>query len=448
MRRAMEGPSRRAIRLNPARINLQIASTRLGTPLSPVPFNPQAFWLPADAPSGLGLKPLHAGGGFYVQDAAATAVVPLVDPQPGEWIIDLAAAPGGKATELASRMQGRGVLVANDVNPVRAQALQENLERLGARNAVVTQAPPAELAARWRGRFDAVLLDAPCSGEGMFGKSDAARVEWTPSNVETCALRQDGLLDAAYALLAPGGRLVYATCTLNRDENEGAVERLLARTPDAEAVPITRGAGMEPGVLAEHHDVRVASARIWPDTSFGEGHFMARIRRPGRSASPRATELGRWRPARQVASEHASEAPLEVLARTLQPAAFEALASRVRVQGGAAWVMPASDLALGGLQVRSPGWRIADMLHGRWQPAHALAMGVTADEVLTPLDLGNENLAVRYLRGEELSLNDTAGSAWRNEAWLWVHDRGVPLGWARQRGERIRNLRPKRLRLR
>lgn len=446
MRQAIDGPSRRAVRLNPTRLNPGDASASLGVPLAPVPFNPQAFWLPIDAPPRLGLTPLHAGGGFYVQDAAATAVAPLLDPQPGEWVIDLAAAPGGKASELASRMHGHGVLVANDVNPSRAQALQENLERMGARNAVITQAPPAELASRWRGQFDAVLLDAPCSGEGMFGKSDAARVEWTPTNVKTCALRQDGLLDAAYALLAPGGRLMYATCTLNRDENEGAVERLLARQPDADAVPVTRGPGMEPGVLAERHDVRLASARIWPDASFGEGHFMALIRRPGRRASPRATEQGRD-PTRQTQDETPSKAVRDVLARTLKLHTLEGLASKVRVQGHSAWVIPASDLTLDELQVRSPGWRLADRVHGRWQPAHALAMGVSASEVLTPLDLDDDALAARYLRGEELSVHDVQAAVSRDEAWLWVHHRGVPLGWARQRGERIRNLRPKRLRV-
>lgn len=446
MQQALEArTNRRALRLNPSRLDRSAAETHLGVPLKPVPFNPLAYWLPEDAPSGVGRSPLHAGGGFYMQDAAATAVAPFVDPQPGEWVIDLAAAPGGKASELAARLDGRGVLVANDVSAQRAQALHENLERLGARNAVITQAAPAELARRWGGRFHAVLLDAPCSGEGMFGKSDIARQEWSEDAVATCAVRQDDLLDAAFALLAPGGRLIYATCTLNRDENEGAIERLLKRQPDATPVNLERTAGMEPGVLASRQDVRNASVRIWPDASFGEGHFVACLKRTGAQAGAFTAERRDTTP--MLASTEGMPSPLPLLNEVLGSDVVDALTPNLRIQGRSVWALPAPELPLDGLHVLAPGWRLADLTHGRWSPAHALAMGVMAHEVRSSVAITDATAAARFLRGEELDVGDAEDAEPRDSAWVWVTYQDVPLGWARQRGHRLRNLRPKRLRV-
>ena len=190
-----------------------------------------------------GKHPYHAAGLYYLQDPSAMAVAELLDPQPGERVLDLAAAPGGKATHIAAKMQGQGLLVANEIHPKRAWELAGNLERWGAINVAITNETPERLAERFEDFFDRVLVDAPCSGEGMLRKGEAARVEWAPELVHGCALRQTTILEQAARLVRPGGRLVYSTCTFNPEENEGTVARFLDTHPEFELIEPSRRPG-------------------------------------------------------------------------------------------------------------------------------------------------------------------------------------------------------------
>ena len=238
-----------------------------------VPWEPLGWYYDPEARPGL--HPYHEAGAYYLQEASAMAPVVLLDPQPGEFVLDMCSAPGGKSTQIAGRMGGEGFLLCNEYSPKRAKILSRNIERLGIANALVTNETPAALAKRLPGFFDRVLVDAPCSGEGMFRKEEAAVTDWSQETVEMCARRQAEILDAAAELLAPGGRLVYSTCTFAPEEDEGAVAEFLQRHPDF--VPEE--------VDAPWFDaVPNGGFRLWPHKLLGEGHFAAVLRKMGMEA--------------------------------------------------------------------------------------------------------------------------------------------------------------------
>ena len=275
--------------------------------LQPVPWEPDGLYYPEDFRPGR--LPWHEAGMYYIQEASAMAPAVLCDAQPGERVLDLCAAPGGKSTKLAASLQGRGILVANEIHPERAKVLSSNLERMGVRNALVTNESPQRLASRFPRFFDRIVVDAPCSGEGMFRKEEEALTNWSPENVRMCAQRQSEILEEAASMLRPGGRLVYSTCTFSPEENEGVIFRFLMEHPDFSLVSIPdlpgiraeewgfacgrpewlSAAGIEPDSFGEE-GLKAAgqlrgTLRLWPHLLNGEGHFAAVLRKDGPQAS-------------------------------------------------------------------------------------------------------------------------------------------------------------------
>lgn len=241
-----------ALRLNPLKIaeNGECAAVLLGEKacafdgavrasdpfmLRKVPWAEDGYYYDKEVQPGK--HPYHDAGVYYIQEPSAMAPVTLLEARPGEKILDLCAAPGGKSTQIAAAMKGRGILVSNEIHPARAKILSENIERMGIRNACVTNETPAHLAEVFPEYFDRILVDAPCSGEGMFRKNEEACQEWSPENVELCAQRQDEILDCAARMLRPGGRLVYSTCTFAPEEDEGSVSRFVTRHPEFHILP-------------------------------------------------------------------------------------------------------------------------------------------------------------------------------------------------------------------
>ena len=283
--------------------------------LTPVSWERCGFYY--DKTDQPGKSPLHEAGVYYIQEPSAMVAVPLLEIKPGERVLDLCAAPGGKSTQIAGYLQGRGLLVANEIHPARAKILSENIERMGVCNACVTNEEPTKLSEKFSGYFDKILVDAPCSGEGMFRKNEAACEEWSPENVTLCADRQDDILDCAAKMLRPGGRIVYSTCTFAPAENEGSIRRFLQIHPEYELLPIdkegvgvpagkcdgrpewcgvtdvgiagTRMVGTEPSgdrkvdekaAVAEIAGLNIndtinCTLRLWPHLVKGEGHFAA-----------------------------------------------------------------------------------------------------------------------------------------------------------------------------
>ena len=279
--RALALPPRRALRLNPQRNGAEQAAAPFLPDGAPrVPWEPLGRYLAADAKPGAGIA--HAAGAFYLQDASAMAPVAALDPRPGERVLDLCAAPGGKSGQIAARLNGRGFLLSNEIEFSRARILLGNLERLGVTNAFVTSAPAEALARALPAFFDRVLVDAPCSGEGMFRRDPEAASQWNPDAPAGCAARQTAILNDAARMVRPGGKLVYSTCTFNRLENEGTVREFLRAHPDFEpdAFQLPDVGASQDGCL-----------RLWPHRIEGEGHFLARFTRKGEETCARNVSL-------------------------------------------------------------------------------------------------------------------------------------------------------------
>ncbi len=422
------------LRLNPRRGNPVELANRLPWPTRPVPWCEEGRFLP-DEGLPLGTHPWHRAGVYYVQDPSAMAAAVLLDPQPGEWILDLAAAPGGKATHIAARMGDEGVLVANEVSRRRASVLAMNLERMGVTQAMVTNEMPERLAARWAGLFDALLVDAPCSGEGTFVRDSQAIRDWSVATVEGNARRQRMILDQAAPLVRPGGRLLYGTCTFAPEENEGTIAAFLERHPDFRLEPLPPLPGLDRGhpEWIGAPEVLRMTGRFWPHRAPGHGHFYALLRRlEGESEELPARWEGRAVPGRVLRLyRQGVGAALSIE----PPEAGLYLSSDDHL-----YLTPMEPSLWEGLHVLRPGWWVASLRHGKVNPDHALAMALTPKEAASTLDLGGDDPRLRrYLMGGFWPDDGPPG-------WVLITVDGFPLGWAKRGGGRLRSKYPMHLR--
>ena len=412
--RAMEDAPALALRLNPRRAGAEAAAAEYIE--GPVPWEPLGRYLKPGAKPGAAIA--HWAGAYYVQEASAMVSAAVLDARPGEIILDLCAAPGGKSTRIAAAMDNRGVLVSNDPEPTRAKALAGNLERMGAANAIVVNALPGKLAPRWPETFDAVLVDAPCSGEGMFRRDIAARDEWTPQSPAGCAARQAEILDCAAAMLRPGGRLIYSTCTFNDLENEGSIRGFLGRHPDFAPEDFALdGIGPSAGGML----------LVYPHRVQGDGHFVAKLRKAGerRPVKPRA-----FKP------DPAAAKLLRRLGDEICPVPDWLTDMRLTLAGDRLLASPAEAPELNGVKVVTPGLWLMRVGRSHIEPEHPLAMALSGSRLTAGLD---DPQAAAFLAGESLPIDGPRG-------WTWVNWRGMPLGWGKQTGGILKNHLPKGLR--
>ena len=406
--KSLERPRAVALRFNP----LKGRRPQLPFVESPVPWEPEGFYYDPEARPGLHV--FHDAGIYYLQEASAMAPVALLDPQPGERICDLCAAPGGKSTQIAGRMAGEGFLLCNEIHPKRAKILSRNIERMGAANALVTNESPQTLADRFPGFFDRVLVDAPCSGEGMFRKEEAAVADWSLETVAMCARRQDQILHAAAALVRPGGRLVYSTCTFAPEEDEGAVERFLEA--HREFVPENWNTPwFTPGPNGSH--------RMWPHKLRGEGHFAAVLKKTdGEDAAPQGI---RGEPLPKSWSAFAGD--LGILLPEGKAVVFGA---------GLYWA-PKELPQMSRLRVLRPGLELGAVKKDRFEPAHALALWLK--EAARMEDCGADSDRIRaYLHGDVIPSGQ--------KGWCLVRAGGYAVGWGKGDGQVLKNHYPKGLR--
>ena len=405
---SLERPRAVALRFNP----LKGQQPQLPFVEAPVPWEPMGFYY--DPQSRPGLHPCHEAGVYYLQEASAMAPVALLDPQPGEKICDLCAAPGGKTTQIAGRMDGQGFLLCNEINPKRAKILSRNIERLGVANALVTNEHPQRLAERFVGFFDRVLIDAPCSGEGMFRKEEAAVTDWSQETVEMCARRQAEILHSGAAMVRPGGRLVYSTCTFAPEEDELAVDQFLDTRPEftLEAVDGHWFESKVPGMY-----------RMWPHKLLGEGHFAAVLRKNG--------------------GEEADAAPCK--AEKL-PKEWTAFAKELSIElprgkavqfGQSLFWAPEEMPDIARLKVLRPGLELGAVLKGRFQPAHALALWLRSCANTEDYPADSREMAA-YLHGDVVPSSKTG--------WCLVTVDGFSIGWGKGDGNVLKNHYPKGLR--
>ena len=405
---SLERPRAVALRYNPLKGKLP-AMDFAG---ENVPWEPLGRYYDPEARPGL--HPYHEAGVYYLQEASAMAPVALLDPQPGEKVLDLCAAPGGKTTQIAGRMGGEGFLLCNEINPKRAKILSRNIERMGVSNALVTNEHPERLAERFPGFFDRVLVDAPCSGEGMFRKEEAAVTDWSQETVEMCARRQAEILHSAARMLRPGGRLVYSTCTFAPEEDEGAVAEFLAAHPE-----------FEPEVLEApwFEAVENGGHRLWPHKLLGEGHFAAVLRKTG-------GEEG------EVVSAAGEKLPREWLdfARELK---IQLPAGKAVSFGSNLFWAPEELPDMKRLKVMRPGLELGEVKKGRFEPAHALALWLR--DCANTVSYDPEGPQIReYMHGNVLA-SDVRG-------WCLIKAGDYSLGWAKGDGKQLKNHYPKGLR--
>ncbi len=388
------------LRTNPLKISADDLKKLLPFELEGVEWCKQGFYYPMDARPGK--SPFHDAGLFYMQEPSAMLPGTLLDAKPGEIILDLCAAPGGKSTQIAGAMNGEGLLIANEPYPARAKVLSQNIERLGIKNAVVTCAYPDKFAEKFVEFFDKIMVDAPCSGEGMFRKDPATIDEWSTDNVTMCASRQWDILQSAYKMLKPGGRLVYSTCTFAEAEDEEIVKRLVGEL------------GMR---LIEQH-------RIWPHIDCGEGHFAALLEKAGQRD---ITSI------EMCDSEKIPE--YEAFAEDTFVNVPKGIIFRIRDE---VYSAPIAPNILSGIQVIRNGVHLGTVKKNRFEPAHALALASTKEDAKRTVELEDAQV-ISYLKGETLPCNDENG-------WTLVCYKGYPLGWGKVSGGILKNHYPKGLR--
>ena len=413
-RESLDSKPLAALRINSLRSGALAASERFLEGC--VPWENSGFYVKDGMQPGK--SPEHAAGAFYLQDASAMAPVSVLNPQPGETVLDLCAAPGGKASQIAGRLAGKGVLVANEYVKSRALILKSNLERMGVTNACVTSAPSGAFKELGE-TFDAILVDAPCSGEGMFRRDPGAVAEWTKEVPAQCAQRQAFILDNAAACLKSGGRLVYSTCTFNETENEGTVRAFLIRHPEFEPADFAlTGVGESVN----------GCLRLWPHRVRGEGHFICHMLKKGKKQN---TACFKTKPDRRAAE----------LASQLLDLCLRALPDGEIVLNGSELILQAlPPVFLRGICTLSCGLTLGVIKGKTLEPAHALAMAGGEIGFLRSIELSAVQ-AARYLQGETLETGSGRG-------WMQICYQGLPLGWGKSDGSVLKNHLPKGLRLR
>ena len=403
---ALEEPPVRGIRLNPMK---RTEATESYTEAERIPWQEDAYYLPVNSEAGSSV--LHEIGAYYIQEPGAMMPAAVLNARPGERILDLCAAPGGKSTQIGLAMRGEGLLVCNEPVPKRAQILSRNIERMGLPNAIVTCAMPEQLAAKWTGGFDAVMVDAPCSGEGMFRRDPATRSEWTAEKAEGCAARQREILQEAAKLVRPGGRLVYSTCTYNPEENEQNAAWFLETFPEFTAEAFTL-----PGIEAPK-----GMYTCYPHRLKAEGQFAARFRKAGEGDASLPEDRSVKTPAKTE--------------RAVFENAFPSLPKPTHQMGSTLISIPfLPDVQ--GIKVLRTGLQLGEVRGKIAVPDHAAALCFRMPEIQT-YDLSAEE-AVRYAAGETIS-----GGA---EGWVLLRYRGLAIGWGKGSQGTIKNHYPKGLR--
>ncbi|BCG58728.1 RsmB/NOP family class I SAM-dependent RNA methyltransferase [Paenibacillus sp. URB8-2] len=463
------------VRVNTLKIPVEALRRIMPFGIEPIPWCPTGFYTPEGARPGK--HPYYHAGLYYIQEPSAMAPVELLGVLPGDRVLDLCAAPGGKSTQIAAKLQGRGMLVSNDLHSERTKALAKNLELCGARNAVVLNESPERIAAAFPGFFDRILIDAPCSGEGMFRKDEDMVRQWDESTPAKYAGMQREILQAAARALKPGGTLVYSTCTFSPEENEGGITEFLAGHPQFSVVPVGGTGSFAPGFQPLPD-----TARLWPHKVKGEGHFIAVLRQEatagentagtrsgdpslpaaprreigGRTAVPRKDKTPESRvDNRSGRSSGRNGSRGRSVAVTSVGDIMAAYAEFTREQlgwqpegfpilfGEHLYMSPLSREALDGLKTVRPGWYMGQVRNGRFIPGHPLATALAPHESRRSVTLAGEGAeAVSYLKGETLSIPSdrlrlAPGAAPKGYVLVCIDEYSV--GWAKWQDGILKN---------
>lgn len=382
-----------------------------------------------------GKHPYHEMGLYYIQEPSAMSAAALLAPKPGMRVLDLCAAPGGKSTQLATYLGDSGLLVSNEINTQRSRILSQNIERMGIKNAIVTNEDSFVLASHFPGFFNAIQVDAPCSGEGMFRKLPEAVEQWSLENVAICAARQKEILDNAAVMLKPGGVIVYSTCTFSKEENEDVIECFLERHPDF--------------TLEEME-------RFWPHKVDGEGHFVAKLVRRGcvdtGLKADRKTKKNKNSKNRKNETKPAlTKENMKLLSEFLDETISEDMAawiknSRLVMFGEQLYRLPDMEVDIKGLKVQRAGLHIGEFKKQRFEPSHSLALALKISEAKNVVKLTwDDPQTTGFFNGQSVMLSDEQ-TAECKKGWALVCVDGYPAGWGKVNGAQVKNHYPKGLR--
>lgn len=439
---SFEAESVNGLRVNTGKISPEELKSMITCELEPVPWIPNGFYYPQE--ERLSKNVYYYAGLYYLQEPSAMTPASLLPVEPGDMVLDVCAAPGGKSTELGVRLKGKGMLVANDISNSRAKALLKNLELFGIPNICVTSESPEKLAGVFPEFFDKILVDAPCSGEGMFRRDKEMVKSWQEKGPDYYCEIQREIVEQAAAMLKPGGYLLYSTCTFDRNEDEGTVEELLRRHPEMELVKLPIFDGAAGGFSLE------GCLRLFPHRIKGEGHFVALLQKTGnpeRTVSKNSSYGGSGEcvrlSERNVSVRFDTWSGRRLCEREPELASFldmmnlEFEDSRLVEKNGCVYYLPEGFPADSRLRFLRTGLLVGELKKGRFEPSQALAMVLSPETFSNTVSFdGDDDRAVRYLKGETVSLTDREGPV---KGWCLVCVDGYPLGFAKGTGMSLKN---------
>lgn len=427
---AWERSAYQGLRVNTLKISTEEFKTKAPFQLEPVPWANESFYITSkERPAK---HPYYQAGLFYLQEPSAMAPVVCLGIEPGDRVLDLCAAPGGKSTQIAARLAGKGLLVSNDNNSDRVKALIWNLEHWGASNVVVANEEPERLAGYFTQYFNKILVDAPCSGEGMFRKDERAVKSWEEYSSQNCSVLQKEILSTASTMLCPGGKLLYSTCTFSPEENEEIIANFLENHPEytLEELPCDFGWALgRPDWIAGGEDINdelYKARRLWPHKIKGEGHFMALLKKNKIEQTLNNDEVET-----KIADNEIPE-----LQAFIKDNLNKTLPGPFLLQGNYVYQYPQGLPSLKGLRIPRPGWFLGIIRNKRFEPSQALAMGLKIGDAKRRVSFAIEDEEVeRYLKRETLMIEGEKG-------WTLVCLENFPLGWGKQTENYIKNYYP------
>ena len=421
---SFESRCHHGLRVNTSKISVEEFLKLCPFELKPVPWCSNGFYY--DETVQPAKHPYYFAGLYYIQEPSAMTPASVLPVEPGDCVLDLCAAPGGKSTELAAKLNGTGVLVSNDISNSRAKALLKNLELFGIANACVVSEPPNVLANRLEGYFDKILIDAPCSGEGMFRKANSMIKAWEQNGVDYFVGIQRSITKDAWRMLKPGGIMLYSTCTFSPDENEQAIEAMLSEHPDMELLEVPAYEGFDPGHpewTCNHVKEVTKCKRLWPHRIEGEGHFIAMAKK--RDSDKRGGQYP-YHKGNGVISKDAISF-FESLSYPMNLNQIEVVKERL-------YLLPDCMPDVKGFRLLRTGLYLGEMKKNRFEPSQALAMALTPSQVEQAISFSAEDeRVIRYLKGETIKIDsDESG-------WILICVDGYPLGWGKANRGVIKN---------
>ena len=415
-----EADNFRGLRVNTLKCSTDKLKNLLDFELNITPFCEEGLYIPQDVVS-LGNNPLHHAGAFYIQEPSATSAVTMLGVEEGDFVLDLCAAPGGKSTQIGAKLNGTGLLWSNEIVRNRANILLSNIERMGISNAVVSNCHPEILCEKLYGKFDKVLVDAPCSGEGMFRKNCDAQSEWSVEHVKSCAERQLHILNSAKNALKSGGVLVYSTCTFSYEENEGVIIRFLEENPDFE---------LEDANISFGRKTLDYACRIFPMDG-GEGHFAARFRKKGEIC--KSFDFG-------FINNKIDNKIDEFYDNLFIDRPFGENMSVIKDK---IIILPKNyNFDVKGLTILRAGLILGEIVKNRIEPHHSAFMAAKKENCVSAVDFDVNSAEIKaYLHGEEIAIPENI------KGYTAVCVNGITTGFGKASNSRLKNKYPKGLRV-